>query len=57
MIDSYPRFEERIRVALRELVGEKVEKNQIVIGLAKDGSGVGAALCSQAAEKQAEAKK
>lgn len=40
LIEYYPRFEERIRVALRELLGAEVEK-RVEIGLAKDGSGVG----------------
>jgi hexokinase len=40
LVEFYPRFEERIRDALRELMGEEVEK-RCEIGLAKDGSGVG----------------
>lgn len=40
LVEFYPRFEERVRAALRELLGEDVEK-RMDIGLAKDGSGVG----------------
>lgn len=45
-------FEERMRGALRELIGEQGEK-RVKIGLAKDGSGVGAALGALQAAKQA----
>ena len=45
-------FEERMRGALRELIGEEGEK-RVKIGLAKDGSGVGAALGALQAAKQA----
>lgn len=45
-------FEERMRGALRELIGEAGEK-RVKIGLAKDGSGVGAALGALQAAKQA----
>ncbi|KAH7100570.1 hexokinase-domain-containing protein [Auriculariales sp. MPI-PUGE-AT-0066] len=51
MCEFYPHFEERLRDALRSLVGEEVER-RTVIGLAKDGSGVGAALCALQAVKQ-----
>lgn len=44
----------RLRRALRELCGEALE-GQVVIGLAKDGSGVGAALCALQAKKQEQA--
>ena len=40
MVEFYPFFEERLREALRAVVGEVAEK-KVVIGLAKDGSGVG----------------
>ena len=36
----YPRFEERVRAALAEVLGKGVEQ-RIKIGMAKDGSGVG----------------
>ena len=40
MYQHYPGFEERMREALRMLLGEEVEK-RVEMGLAKDGSGVG----------------
>ena len=45
LVEYYPGFEEYIREALREVegIGEKGEK-RVRIGIAKDGSGVGAAL-------------
>ncbi|KAI9804927.1 MAG: glucokinase [Piccolia ochrophora] len=45
LVEYYPGFEEYIREALREIpeIGEKGE-GRIRIGIAKDGSGVGAAL-------------
>ncbi|KDQ07025.1 hypothetical protein BOTBODRAFT_192701 [Botryobasidium botryosum FD-172 SS1] len=51
MAEHYPLFEVRLREALIVLVGEEVEK-RVEIGLAKDGSGVGAALCALQAAKQ-----
>jgi len=50
LIQHYPGFEARIRESLREIVGDEVEK-RVEIGLAKDGSGVGAALCALQASK------
>ena len=45
LVEYYPGFEEEMREALREIdgVGEQGER-KIQIGIAKDGSGVGAAL-------------
>ena len=43
LVEFYPRFESRIRDALKEMLGSEVEK-RIEIGLAKDGSGVGGEL-------------
>ena len=45
LVEYYPNFEEYIREALREIdeIGPEGEK-RIRIGIAKDGSGVGAAL-------------
>lgn len=45
LVEFYPHFEDHIRQALREVeeIGEQGEK-KIRIGIAKDGSGVGAAL-------------
>ncbi|KAI0773802.1 hexokinase [Fomes fomentarius] len=51
LIQHYPNFNVRLRDSVRELVGEEVE-NKLEIGLAKDGSGVGAALCALQATKQ-----
>ncbi|KAJ7179477.1 hypothetical protein C8R46DRAFT_1160052 [Mycena filopes] len=51
LIEFYPHFEETLRESLRILVGEEVEK-RVDIGMAKDGSGVGAALCALQAIKQ-----
>ncbi|KAM5532707.1 hypothetical protein V8D89_013599 [Ganoderma adspersum] len=51
LIQHYPNFNTRLRDSLGELVGEEVEK-KVEIGLAKDGSGVGAALCALQATKQ-----
>ncbi|KAF7301605.1 Phosphotransferase [Mycena indigotica] len=52
LIQFYPHFEETLRESLRIVVGADVEK-RVEIGLAKDGSGVGAALCALQAVKQA----
>lgn len=49
-----PFFEERLRAALKHILGEEGEK-RVIIGLAKDGSGVGAALCALQAKKALEA--
>lgn len=43
LVQHYPGFEERLREALRDIVGADVEK-RVIIGLAKDGSGVGGEL-------------
>ncbi|KAG6849636.1 hypothetical protein H0H93_006759 [Arthromyces matolae] len=51
LIEHYPNFERTLRESLRSLVGEEIEK-RVEIGLAKDGSGVGAALCALQALKQ-----
>ncbi|TFK83345.1 hypothetical protein K466DRAFT_665894 [Polyporus arcularius HHB13444] len=51
LIQHYPNFNARLRDSLRELVGAEVE-TKVEIGLAKDGSGVGAALCALQATKQ-----
>ena len=40
LVQFYPRFDERVRQALKELVGEECE-SRVQIDLAKDGSGVG----------------
>ncbi|KAH8118513.1 hexokinase-domain-containing protein [Phellopilus nigrolimitatus] len=51
LIQFYPNFESRLRDSLRAIVGEDVER-KVEIGLARDGSGVGAALCALQALKQ-----
>ncbi|KAL7424058.1 hypothetical protein Q5752_001643 [Cryptotrichosporon argae] len=48
-----PNFEDRVRAALRVLLGDAGEK-RIRMGLAKDGSGVGAALGALQAKKALE---
>ena len=52
LVEFYPNFEEYIREALREVpeIGVWGEK-RIRIGIAKDGSGVGAALIALVADK------
>lgn len=52
LVEFYPGFEDEIRGALRDVpeIGEKGEK-RIRIGIAKDGSGVGAALIALVAAK------
>ncbi|KAF9535059.1 hypothetical protein CPB83DRAFT_781091 [Crepidotus variabilis] len=52
LVEFYPNFNGILRESLRMLVGEDVEK-RVEIGLAKDGSGVGAALCALMATKLA----
>ncbi|THH01755.1 hypothetical protein EW026_g995 [Hermanssonia centrifuga] len=51
LIEHYPNFNANLRTSLRRLVGEEVE-SRVDIGMAKDGSGVGAALCALQAIKQ-----
>ena len=55
LVEYYPGFEDYIREALRQIpeIGEKGEK-RIRIGIAKDGSGVGAALIALMAAKAEE---
>ena len=52
LVEFYPGFERYIREALREIegIGEQGER-KIRIGIAKDGSGVGAALIALVADK------
>jgi len=54
LVEFYPGFEVRLRHALADMVGEECEK-YVEIGLAKDGSGIGAALTALQAKKQQEA--
>jgi hexokinase len=55
LVEFYPGFEAHIREALREVeeIGEKVEP-KIRIGIAKDGSGVGASLIALVAANMPE---
>lgn len=54
VVEYYPGFESYLREALREVkeLGERVEQ-RIRIGIAKDGSGVGAALIALVAARKA----
>jgi len=52
LVEHYPDFLKTMRESLRKLVGEDVE-SRVEIGLAKDGSGVGAALGALVAVKHA----
>ncbi|KAI9575011.1 hexokinase [Boletus coccyginus] len=56
LVEFYPRFESIMRETLRALVGSEVE-SRVDLGLAKDGSGAGAALCALVAHKQNVAKR
>ncbi|KAL4877136.1 hypothetical protein BJY04DRAFT_222451 [Aspergillus karnatakaensis] len=55
LIEFYPTFEAEMRGAMREVpeIGPSGE-SRVQIGLAKDGSGVGAALMAQSVENSAE---
>ncbi|KAH9816571.1 hexokinase-domain-containing protein [Melampsora americana] len=53
VIEHYPKFQQRMMGALTDLFDKSV-CDRLVIGLAKDGSGVGAALCALQAKKQAD---
>lgn len=54
LVEFYPGFEDYIREALRETEGIGAEgEKRIRIGIAKDGSGVGAALIALVADKMA----
>jgi len=54
LVEFYPGFEDYIREALREIEGiGKHGEQRIRIGIAKDGSGVGAALIALVADKVA----
>ncbi|KAK0206198.1 hypothetical protein DFS33DRAFT_565432 [Desarmillaria ectypa] len=51
LVEFYPHFENIMRESIRFIVGADVEE-RVEIGMAKDGSGVGAALCALQAIKQ-----
>ncbi|EPY52444.1 hexokinase 2 [Schizosaccharomyces cryophilus OY26] len=50
LVEHYPNFLGMLRESLKDLIGDD-EKN-ITIGIAKDGSGIGAALCALQAVKE-----
>lgn len=52
VVEFLPGFQDEMKRALAEVLGEDVAR-KVEFGLAKDGSGVGAALCSLQAVKQA----
>ncbi|KAF9931823.1 glucokinase [Linnemannia zychae] len=52
VFEYYPHFEERMVEGLTELLGSRT-KDTIVLGIARDGSGVGAALAALIATKEA----
>lgn len=54
VVEFYPQFEALLREALREILG-RVKEERFVIGIAKDGSGVGAALVALTTVLQQEA--
>jgi hexokinase len=53
LVEYYPGFEEYMREAFREIEGIGADETRIRIGLAKDGSGLGAALIALVAANQA----
>lgn len=53
VVEFLPQFTENMKEALRLMVGAEAEK-KTRFGFAKDGSGVGAALCALQAKKQAQ---
>ncbi|KIK99707.1 hypothetical protein PAXRUDRAFT_131530 [Paxillus rubicundulus Ve08.2h10] len=55
LVEFYPQFEPKLRASLRVLIGPEVE-SRVDIGMAKDGSGAGAALCALVAQRQEQAK-
>ncbi|OAX43092.1 hypothetical protein K503DRAFT_709312 [Rhizopogon vinicolor AM-OR11-026] len=54
LVEFYPNFQTKLRASLRMLIGPEVE-SRVDIGMAKDGSGVGAALCALVAQRQSQA--
>jgi hexokinase len=55
LVEYYPGFEEYIREAFREIQGIGEDEKRIRIGLAKDGSGLGAALIALVASNSDQA--
>ncbi|CAO1630321.1 unnamed protein product [Parajaminaea phylloscopi] len=54
VVEFLPGFQDNMKAALAEMIGE-AGASRVEFGLAKDGSGVGAALCSLQAVKQVQA--
>ncbi|KAK8090395.1 hexokinase [Apiospora hydei] len=54
LIEFYPRFEQEMREAVEDVLGPDYDEKRLRIGMAKDGSGVGAALVALAATMQNE---
>ncbi|KAF9246894.1 hexokinase [Melanogaster broomeanus] len=54
LVEFYPQFQRMLRDSLCVLVGPEVE-SRVDIGMAKDGSGAGAALCALVAQRQKQA--
>lgn len=52
LVEFYPKFVDYIREALREIPEIGVKEKKVRIGIAKDGSGVGAALIALVANKE-----
>jgi hexokinase len=57
LVEYYPGFEEYIREAFREIEGIGEDEKRIRIGLAKDGSGLGAALIALVAHQARQSSK
>ncbi|QKX57039.1 uncharacterized protein TRUGW13939_04147 [Talaromyces rugulosus] len=51
LVEFYPKFVDYIREAMREIKGVGEKERKVRIGIAKDGSGVGAALIALVAHK------
>lgn len=51
VVEFLPGFQDEMKKALTEVLGDGVA-DKVLFGLAKDGSGVGAALCALQADKQ-----
>ncbi|RKP05014.1 hexokinase, partial [Thamnocephalis sphaerospora] len=55
LFEHYPRFADRLMKGLEEIFGEDVVRGKVSLALAKDGSGVGAALAAMLAAKKRDA--
>ncbi|KUL91655.1 hypothetical protein ZTR_01255 [Talaromyces verruculosus] len=52
LVEFYPKFVDYMREAMREIKGIGEKESKVRIGIAKDGSGVGAALIALVAHKE-----